>query len=99
MPTVSMRLDKDTLKEVEFLMKELKADKSEVMRRLLDKGLKQAKIEKVIEMLREHKISIGKAAELAGVTLYEIIDLCKQKDIPLGYTVEDLKRDVKRFNL
>lgn len=97
MPTISMRLDKDTLKEVEFLMKEYKTDKSEVMRRLLSKGLKQAKLEKVLEMLRQHKISIGKAAKLAGITIYEMIELCKKNEIHIGYMKDDLKHDLERF--
>ncbi|MFQ5815246.1 MAG: UPF0175 family protein [Candidatus Hydrothermarchaeaceae archaeon] len=80
-------------------MKEYKTDKSEVMRRLLDKGLKQAKLEKVIELLRQHKISMGKAAKLAGVTIYEMIELCKKKEIHVGYTKEDLRHDLERFEI
>lgn len=99
MPTMSVRLDKDTLKEIEFLMREYKTDKSEVMRRILDKGLKQAKLEKVLELLRLHKISIGKAAKLAGVTIYEMIEFCKKNEIHVGYTKEDLKRDIERLGL
>ncbi len=99
MPTISVRLDKSTLKEVEFLMKEYKTDKSEVMRRLLGRGLKQAKLEKVLELLRQHKISIGKAAKLADVTIYEMIEFCKKNEIRIGYTTEDLRHDLERFGI
>lgn len=99
MPAISVRLDKDTLKEVEFLTKEYKTDKSEVVRRILDKGLKQAKLEKALELLRQHKISVGKAAKLAGVTIYEMVELCKKNEIHVGYTKEDLMRDLERFKI
>jgi len=99
MPTISVRLDKDALKEIEFLKKEYKTDKSEIIRRLLDKGVKQAKLEKILEMLRKHKISIEKAAELANLTIYEIIELCKENEIHIGYAKEDLKRDLQKFKL
>lgn len=99
MPTISVRLDKAALKEIEFLMREYRADKSEVMRRLLDRGLRQAKLEKALELLRQHKISIGKAAKLAGVTIYEMIELCKKHDVHIGYSKEDLKRDLERFGI
>ncbi len=99
MPTISVRLDKGMLKELEFLMREYKTDKSEVMRRLLDKGLRQAKLEKVLEMLRQHKISVGKAANLVGLTIYEMLELCKKNEIHVGYTKKDLKRDIERFGL
>lgn len=99
MPTVSVRLDRETLKEIEFLMKEYKTDKSEVIRRLLDRGLKQAKLEVVLDLLRRHKISIGRAAELVGVTIYEMIELCRKNEIHIGYTEEDLRRDLERFGI
>lgn len=99
MPTVSVRLDGETLKEIEFLMKEYKTDKSEVIRRLLDRGLKQAKLEVVLDLLRRRRISIGRAAELAGVTIYEMIELCRKNKIHLGYTEEDLRRDIERFGI
>ncbi len=99
MPTISVRLAKAALKEIEFLMREYRADKSEVMRRLLDRGLRQAKLEKALELLRQHKISIGKAARFAGVTIYEMIELCKKHDVHIGYSKEDLKRDLERFRI
>jgi predicted HTH domain antitoxin len=99
MPTVSVRLDNQIIKDIEFLMRDYKADRSEVIRRLLDRGLRQAKIEKVLELLRQHKISIGKAAKFADVTLYEMIDLCKKHEIHIGYTKDDLRRDLERFKI
>lgn len=99
MPTVSVRLDNQIVKDIEFLMKDYKADRSEVIRRLIDRGLRQAKIEKVIELLRQQKISIGKAAKLAGVTIYEMIELCKKHEIRIGYTRDDLRRDLERFKI
>ncbi len=99
MPTVSVRIDNHIIKDIELLMKDYKADRSEVVRRLLDRGLRQAKLEKVLELLREHKISMGKAARLADVTLYEMIELCKKHEIHIGYTRDDLKRDLERFKI
>ncbi len=99
MPTVSVRIDNHIIKDIELLMKDYKADRSEVVRRLLDRGLRQAKLEKVLELLREHKISMGKAAKLADVTLYEMIELCKKHEIHIGYTNDDLKRDLERFKI
>ncbi len=97
MPTVSVRLDEKTIKDLEFLKKDFQIDRSEVVRRLLKKGLKQAKMEKALELLRQHKISIGKASKIAEVTIYEMIQLCKEHEIHIGYSQEDLKRDLERF--
>jgi len=38
---------------------------------------------------------MGKAAEMAGVTLYDILDQMHIRKIPIGYTAEDLERDLR----
>lgn len=97
MATISVRVDGDMLRDLELLRKDAKVDRSEVIRRLLDRALKEIKFERATQLLREHKISIGKAAELAGVTIYEIIGAMKKYGIEIGYSMEELRRDTKRF--
>jgi predicted HTH domain antitoxin len=97
MGTISVRLDEQTLKDLEMIREDAKADRSEIIRRLLDKALKEAKLEKAMELLRKQETSIGKASEIAGVTIYEIIEAMKKYGVHIGYTVEDLRRDMKRF--
>ena len=43
----------------------------------------------VLELLREARISQGKAAELLGVTRWEILDLAAQYRIPSGPATSD----------
>jgi len=97
MATISVRVDDDTLRDLELLREDSKVDRSEVIRRLLDKAIKNAKLERAMQLLRERKISTGKAAELAGVTLYEIIEAMGKYDVYVDYTPEDLRRDLRRF--
>ena len=96
---VSVRLDEKTVKEVKDLEKEMRADRSEVIRRLLDQAIKEQKLKRALALLREQKISIGKAAELASLTIYEMIALAETHDIKLGYAQKDLERDLKKFGL
>ncbi|MBO8175056.1 MAG: UPF0175 family protein [Thermococcus sp.] len=48
-----------------------------------------------IELYREGKISLGKAAEIARVTRWEMMEILASKGIPLQYDEEDLKEDVE----
>ena len=48
-----------------------------------------------IELYREGKISLGKAAEIARVTKWEMMEILASKGIPLQYDEEDLKEDVE----
>lgn len=92
--TVSVRLDEKTLRELEELAKEFKTDRSEALRRVLAEGLQHAKLRRVTTLLRQERISIGRAAELAEVSLYEILEITEREGIPYGYSKEDLERDL-----
>ncbi len=97
--TISVRLDDKLVKEVKQIGHEMKSDRSEVIRRLLDQAVKEWKINKAIELLRKEEISVGRAAEIADVTLYEMLRLAADSGILLGYSEKDLEKDLKRFGL
>jgi len=48
-----------------------------------------------IELYREGKVSLGKAAEIVGVSKWEMMEILASKNIPIQYDVEDLKKDIK----
>ena len=47
----------------------------------------------VLELFRERRVSAGKAAELAGVSLDEFLEFAAQCDVPMHYTQEDWQQD------
>ncbi len=97
--TVSVRLDDKLVREVNSIEQELKSDRSEVIRRLLDQAVKEWKLKRAIDLLRKEEVSIGKASEIAGITLYEMIKIADDVGILLGYSEKDLEKDLERFGL
>lgn len=95
--TVSVRLSKESLQEVDRLAERLKTDRSEALRRLIERGLREARVDDALDRLREGKISVGRAAQVAGVNLYEMLDLVRLHHIPSGYGSEDLERDLREL--
>ncbi|MEK6953059.1 MAG: UPF0175 family protein [Nanoarchaeota archaeon] len=94
--TISVRLNKDILGELSKIEENWQIDRSESVRRLLLNAIKSWKIQKTLEDLREHKISIGKAAENCGISLWEIFDLMDKHKIDwTGYSEEDLEKDLE----
>ena len=94
--TISVRLDKSLLKDLSAIEKNWQADRSEAIRRLLAKAVSSWKIQNALQELREHKISMGKAAEQCGISVWEMLDLVKENSVNwTGYSEEDLKRDLK----
>jgi predicted HTH domain antitoxin len=47
-----------------------------------------------LELFREKKISLGKASEIAGLSVDEMMML-KEREINLNYSVEDLEKDLE----
>lgn len=95
--TVSVRLSKETLAEVDRLAARLKTDRSEALRRFIERGLREARLDEALDLLRREKVSVGRAAEMAGITLYEMLDLVKVHRIPSGYGPDDLERDLREL--
>jgi len=46
-----------------------------------------------LELFREERVSLGKAAELAGMALKDFITLTAERAIPLHYTAADWQDD------
>jgi predicted HTH domain antitoxin len=50
-----------------------------------------------IELLREHRLSQGKAAELLGITRHELFDLMSKYHVPaIDLTPEELKAELSK---
>ncbi|MBI2664132.1 UPF0175 family protein [Candidatus Woesearchaeota archaeon] len=83
MEIASARLDTEM---IDAFGKVLNQKRSEVIRNLIETGKK----EKAIQLYREKKVSLGLAAELAGTSLSEFIDLLKDHDLCLNLEKEDV---------
>lgn len=97
MKTVTTRIPEDDEKALAELQEEMSADRSEVLRRLIRHGLEDWRKQKALDQLRDHQVTLRKAAELAGVGTVEMIALAAEEGIDIGYTLEDLERDLDRI--
>ncbi len=93
--TVSVRLSEETLAEVDRLADLLKTDRSEALRRFIERGLREARIEAALAELRRGAVSIGYAAEMAGLTLYEMLDVAASHKVPWTYQPDE--REVREL--
>ena len=96
MKTVTTRIPEDDEEALAELETELSADRSEVLRRLIRQGLSDWRKERALELFREHRITLRKAAELADVPYVEMLALASEEGIDVGYTTDDLERDLDR---
>lgn len=97
METVTTRIPEEDEALLAELQEEMSADRSEVLRRLIHQGLADWRREKAIDSLREHEVTIRRAAEIAGVDYVAMLTLAADEGLDVGYTVEDLERDLERL--
>src|SRR3989344_8157158 len=94
--TISFRLEESLQKDLSKLERKWQTDRSEVIRRLLAGAIKEWKIQNALGEIGSHKISVGKAAEEFEISIWEMFDIIKEKNIDwTGYSEEDLKRDLE----
>lgn len=83
--------------EIDKLKEVYKEDQSSLIRRLLWKSIKQEKLELALKDYIEDKISLGKAAELANLSIWEINDELKKRKITLNYKLSEAQLEIERL--
>ena len=78
---ISARLEKEDTKILEEITKEENTDKTSALKKILKLGSKQYRLEKSIKYYQEGRISIGMAANMAEITLWEIMEELKNRNI------------------
>lgn len=93
---LSIVIPSELNEEIEKIQKILKMDKSTVIRHLLLKSIQEVKIETALEEYKKGKVSFGKASEIAGINLWEFIEICHEHKISLNLTSEEVEENIQR---
>lgn len=68
-------------KEIREITEEEKLDKATVVRNLLEIGIAEWRKQTALDLLQKGKVTFGKAAEIAKLSLWEFADLVKQRNV------------------
>lgn len=93
MITISARIDEELVGEIERIMRRRGIDRSAAIRELLRLGIREYRLREVLELVRERRVTVWKAAEMAGVTYREMLDKLRDHNVPFPVTVEELARE------
>lgn len=95
--TVSARIQKSQAEEIERLASKKGIDKSAVIRELLAMALHDKRIEEALNQVQAMRITVWKAAEIAGVTYREMLELLKIHNIPFPLSEQELRREIEEI--
>lgn len=90
---MTTRISDELKREIETISEEEHLDVSAVTRRLLERAVAEHRLERALELYRERRVSLGRAAEEAGVPLRAFLHELNARGIPFHYTREDLEED------
>jgi len=94
---ISIILPDDLKEEIDKLKEIHKEDQSSYIRKLLWKSVAQEKLDYAIEQYLEEKISLGKASEIAGISMWEMLDELHKRDITLKYKISEAEAEIEKI--
>lgn len=81
MGTISARVPDELEAELDTYLDEENLDRSTAVRKLLTEGLEEWRREQALEQLAAGSITFTKAAEMAGMSVWDFAHLAKERDI------------------
>ncbi len=95
METISFRPSKKVILEFEHFLSEEDVAKSDLARRLFEIGLESWRKSKALKEFEQGKLSFLSAAESAGVSAYEFLELTKaSKIVSVHLSATDLRKEL-----
>jgi predicted HTH domain antitoxin len=96
--TVSTRLEKEEVRELEELAEREGLDRASVMKQLLRRGMREALWQEAVREYRAGRITLSRAAEVAQVSLWDLIARMPEEGLELSYGVEELDADLETLS-
>ena len=93
MSVISVSPSKEIEKKIDMLASELHLDKAAVVNDLIDIETRQKLIDHAIDKYTRKKLSLDKAAEIAGISIREMLDILDEKEIPLHISKKSILND------
>ncbi len=70
-------------------------DKATALRKLLELGVKDWRRETALDQLREGKVTVWRAAEVAGLSLWDFVSLLEDRKVVLPIRGRDVIDDLR----
>ena len=94
---INLRVPDEVLSDLDALAEQGRASRIDLARHILLEGIARRKRDLALRLYLEGKVSKSRAAEIAGVSLWEMMDLIDQAALPTAYTLQEAVEDVRRL--
>ncbi len=94
---ISFVIPKHLRKSIRELQEITRDDQSTLLRRLLDKGLAEVKMDIAVNDYLKGKTSLEKSSEISGVSLWSFLDELRRRNVALKYSVADAENEIQKI--
>jgi len=92
---LNIRIPHELAEEIEYVSDREALRKSDVARKWLIEGLRRWKLDYAISRYQKREITLARAAEEAGLSLYDLMDELQRRGIALDQTTsEDFRAEI-----
>jgi len=95
MTTLSLRTDSELIEELDHLAKLEQTDRATIARKILRTGLLSAKLD-IAKKIYMDGASLGKAAEVARVSLWDLIEYLEKKGVTRPFEQEQFDKATRK---
>lgn len=91
---VTARVPEDVYEALEDVREAERMDRSTAIVRLLERGIEAWRVDTAVSQYRDDEVSLGKAAEIADVSVWKFLDILDERDVGVRYDESDLEADL-----
>lgn len=93
--TLTTRVDDELAKLIDEIARKEGMDRSTVIRRFLSEATQDWLIDRALKDYEEGRVTLWEAATKCGLSLWEMIEAAKKREVRVPYTLDELKEDLK----
>jgi double-stranded uracil-DNA glycosylase len=94
---INIRLEADLVSALERVAREESTDRATALRRLLKASLQRWEIDRAIDAYRAGDVSLGRAAEEAGVSQWELLELLREARVAYPLDVDEVSERLREL--
>ncbi|MYC97461.1 MAG: hypothetical protein F4X14_21110 [Caldilineaceae bacterium SB0661_bin_32] len=92
---LNLRIPETIVQGLDEISSREQIDRTALARKMLTEAIQRWKMDDAIAACQRGDITKARAAELAGMSVYDIMDEVRRRGAPPSYTLDELRQDLK----
>ena len=92
---LNLRVPENIVQELDEIASKEQIDRTALARKMFTEAIQRWKVDDAIAACIRGDITKARAAELASMSVYDIMDEVRRRGAPPSYTLDELRQDLK----